>query len=85
MKYLTLAILLTLSLLAEMQLAPDYTWVDGTPQITPDGSYVGSGEIQITPAGNYIAVQPDPKPQQNTNQQQNSEENYQQYQRDGNY
>ena len=36
-----------------MQLAPD-----GTPQLAPDGTFVGSGEIQITPEGQYMAVTP---------------------------
>lgn len=48
----------TLPLLADIQMTPDGTWVDGKPQMTPDGEYVGSGKIEMTPNGNYIAVKP---------------------------
>jgi len=36
-----------------VQVAPDGTYVNGTPTIAPDGSYVG-GKVIITPDGKYI-------------------------------
>jgi len=55
-------LLLTFTLaFAEMQIAPSGTYVDGTPQIAPDGSFVGSGQIEITPDGSYIAVDLEPQ------------------------
>jgi hypothetical protein len=40
-----------------MQIAPDGTYVIGTPQIAPDGSYVG-GRPNIAPDGSYVAGRP---------------------------
>ena len=37
------------------QLAPNGTWVGGTPQLAPNGAYVG-GTPQIAPNGSYVGV-----------------------------
>ena len=68
MKYITTLLLLATLASADMQLAPDGKYVDGTPQITPEGNYVGSGDIQLTPDGNYIVVHPEPKQEIHTYQ-----------------
>src|SRR5437764_7833179 len=40
-------------------LAPDGTYVDGTPRLCPDGTYVGDGgPITLAPNGKYVAGRP---------------------------
>ena len=68
MKYILILLLSTASIYANIQMAPDGSYVDGTPQLAPDGHYVGSGEIQIAPDGKYITVHPEPKQIQHTYQ-----------------
>ena len=38
---------------ADVQLAPDGTYVTGTLTLAPDGTYVG-GDPQLAPDGTYI-------------------------------
>ena len=40
-----------------VQLAPDGSYVGGTPQLAPDGSYVG-GTPQLAPDGSYVGGTP---------------------------
>ena len=61
----TLAILTLLVLIGitqtqaeELQRTYDDTWVVGTPQMAPDGTFVGSGDIAMDPNGGYHAVPP---------------------------
>jgi hypothetical protein len=42
-------------LAADIQMAPDGTYVNGRPQLAPDGTYVG-GRPHITPDGSYVGV-----------------------------
>jgi hypothetical protein len=42
-------------LAADIQIAPDGTYVVGKPQIAPDGTYVG-GRPHITPDGSYVGI-----------------------------
>jgi hypothetical protein len=37
------------------QMAPNGTWVGGTPQMAPNGTYVG-GTPQMAPDGTYVGV-----------------------------
>jgi len=59
-KYIMKKVLLTLSLVAalyaDIQMAPDGTYVNGEPTMAPDGTYVGSdnGEVHMAPDGTYI-------------------------------
>ena len=68
MKKILLLITLAILANADIQMAPDGSYVDGTPQLAPDGHYVGSGKIQIAQDGKYIAVHPEPKQIQHTYQ-----------------
>jgi len=56
MKFLLLLIIPLTLLFADMQIAPDGTYVNGTPQLAPDGTYVGSGTVTLAPDGNYINI-----------------------------
>ena len=47
----------TLQLLADIQMAADGTYVNGQPQMAPNGQYLGSGKIEMAPNGTYIAVE----------------------------
>jgi hypothetical protein len=56
-------ILLLLALVAPvwgggLQLAPDGTYVHGTPHLAPDGTYVGGGLPQLAPDGTYVGGTP---------------------------
>lgn len=42
-------------LAADIQMAPDGTYVNGRPQLAPDGTYVG-GRPHITPDGSYVGI-----------------------------
>ena len=59
---LVLIMITALALHAEMQMAPDGTFVNGTPQQAPDGTFVGEGEIQQAPDGSFVNVTPEPEP-----------------------
>lgn len=58
--FILLAVFFSFCLIAEqalsgdedVQIAPDGTYVHGTPRIAPDGSYVG-GTPRIAPDGSY--------------------------------
>lgn len=39
---------------ATLQMAPNGKYVNGNPQMAPDGSYVGAGDIQMAPNGKYV-------------------------------
>jgi hypothetical protein len=43
------------------QMAPNGTWVGGTPQMAPDGSYVG-GTPQMAPNGTWVGGTPQMAP-----------------------
>ena len=68
---ITLITLLSALYATDIQLAPDGTYVQGQPTITPNGTYVGSsnGQVQLTPNGTYVGVytEPIPKEQQQPN------------------
>ena len=68
MKYLLSILLFATLVYADMQLAPDGSYINGTPQLTPNGHYVGSGNIQMNPNGNYMIIHPEPKQTQQTYQ-----------------
>ena len=65
------SLLLITSLSADMQLAPNGEYVNGQPQLTPDGDWVMEGTIILTPEGKYIAIRKLPYCQQ-TKQQSHS-------------
>ena len=66
MRHLLSLLMLAIYLLADTQLAPDGTYTQGAPTLTPSGTYVGSSneQVVITPTGTYIEA---PIPNTNPN------------------
>lgn len=54
MKRIIVAVLLAVSFVAsaDVELAPDGTWVKGDPKLAPDGSWVG-GNPELAPDGSW--------------------------------
>lgn len=77
MKFILL-ILITLTLQAEIQLAPDGTYVNGEPQLTPDGNYVGEGNVELAPDGSYVVTVPT-EPRNSTVPDEHNPYNYDNY------
>ena len=50
---IALCILITGVNASAQQMAPDGTYVGGSPQMAPDGTYVG-GRPQMAPDGTYV-------------------------------
>ena len=63
---ITTTVLVTLSFLptdlcAQIQMAPDGTFVYGRPQMAPDGTFVG-GRPQMAPDGTFVGGRPQMAP-----------------------